>query len=209
MVEQMTLLAHSFTRYSFGHGIKLCMPPALKPTFESLKHFLLNDSPTDQETRSALNLIYTLCFGTQAALSIVLAITLAILSQTIDTDVTSTALTSTTQTSNISQIMLFAVMVMLLPSALLIASLWQRQTKGAAEQSNTLSARKSAKTASIASTIAVAVILAISVWLCVFAYFISIPTQSLLLLVLLSIFLYFCGFIAIGIFAKSANRFGN
>lgn len=193
------------------------MPPALSATFVSLKHFLLNDSPTSQETRSALNLIYMLSFAAQATLSIILAVILAVLSQTISTGSSNLEATATqVQASTISQIMLFAVMFLLLPSALLVASIWQSkgQFKGSVKtqqdeaetlniESHSLSSRKNMKVASIASTIAVAVILAISVWLCVFAYFISIQFQALLLLIVFAVVLYFCGFIATGIYAKA------
>lgn len=174
------------------------MPPVLKQSFESLRLFLRSDSPTNQETRSALNLIYMLCFGSQAVLSLSLAGILAILSQFVVQEVAS----SSVQATNISQIMLFSVMVLLLPSAFLTASLWQRRK---AIEENSQVAKKYAKQASIASTIAVAVILAISVWLCVFAYFISVNVQALFLLIIFSIVLYFCGFIATGIYAKSVT----
>ncbi len=170
----------------------------------SLKHFLLTDTPTDQQTRSALHLIYMICFGVQAALSIVLALILAILSRTLVTTNTSPVTQDLIQTSNVSLIMLFAVMIFLLPSALLIASLWQRPNKDISDNPSKLI--RDTKIASIASTIAVAVILAVSVWLCVFAYFISIPLQTLFLLVALSIVLYFIGFIATGVYVKTVNK---
>lgn len=197
------------------------MPPALSATFASLKHFLLNDSPTSQETRSALNLIYMLCFAAQAVLSIILVVILAVLSQTISTGGSGLEATAAqAQTNTVSQIMLFAIMFLLFPSALLVASLWQAKGKFSRSsrsggintpeeakieevQNDSLNTRKNMKVASIASTIAVAVILAISVWLCVFAYFISIQFQALLILMALAVMLYFCGFIATGLYAKA------
>lgn len=169
----------------------------------SLKHFMLTDAPTDQQTRSALHLIYMICFGTQAALSIILAIILALLSRALVVETTSVVSQEIIQTNSVSLVMLFAVMILLLPSALLIASLWQRSKNTVDDSSTTL--KKDTKVASIASTIAVAVILAISVWICVFAYFIAIPLQPLSLLIALSVVLYFSGFIAVGMYAKTVS----
>ena len=173
----------------------------------SLKHFLLTDTLTDQQTRSALHLIYMISFAAQATLSIILAIILAILSRTTVTTNTNAMPQDLIQTNNVSLIMLFAVMVFLLPSALLIASLWQRPNKDISSTASKL--LKDTKIASIASTIAVAVILAVSVWLCVFAYFISTPMQTLFLLIALSVALYFSGFVATGIYVKTVNKVSN
>jgi len=163
--------------------------------FSGIREFLLEDDVTDMQARRVLEQIYMIAFGTQAALSGVLALILLLLSATTSNTNATLVSTQISQTNNISLIMLFTVMFFLLPSALLIASLWQRSHKEA-------SSKKDAKAAAMASTIAVAVILAISVWLCVFAYFIDVSILMVFILLALSVVLYFIGLMTTGAYAR-------
>lgn len=164
-------------------------------TFSGMREFLLEDDVTYTQARRVLEQIYMIAFGTQAALSGVLALILLLLSAATSNTNATLASTQLSQTNNISLIMLFTVMFFLLPSALLIASLWQRSQKEP-------SSKKDAKAAAMASTIAVAVILAISVWLCVFAYFIDVSMPMVFVLLALSVVLYFVGLMTTGAYAR-------